>query len=86
MKCLKHDDIVAPFPMSSIQAAEVLRYYKIIADVMYIDGSHEYKAVICDLEEYRTLLKPGGIIWDDDYCDGWPGVIKAVDEFSLKRK
>ena len=82
MKCLNHDDIIAPFPMSSLQAAEVLRHYEIKADVMYIDGSHEYKAVASDLEEFKTLLKPDGILWGDDYCDAWPGVIKAVNEFS----
>ncbi len=83
MKSLSHHDIIAPLPISSVQAAEVLRYYKILADVMYIDGSHEYKAVLSDLEEYQTLLKPGGIMWGDDFT-GWPGVEKAVIEFSSK--
>jgi hypothetical protein len=84
MKCLGHDDIISPFPMSSVQAAEVLRHYGIMADVIYIDGSHEYKAVMSDLEEFKTLLKPGGILWGDDYGGAWLGVTKAVDECSLK--
>ena len=70
--------------MSSVQAAEVLRHYNIMADVMYIDGSHEYKAIASDLEEFKTLLKSNGILWGDDYCDAWPGVVKAVNEFSVR--
>jgi hypothetical protein len=84
MKSLGHHDIVAPFPMSSVQSADVLSYYNIKADVMYIDGSHEYQAVKMDLETFRPLLKPGGIMWGDDYSSNWPGVKKAVDEFALQ--
>jgi hypothetical protein len=84
MKCLKNDDIIAPFPMASVQAADVLKHYKIMADVMYIDGSHEYRAVMTDLEEFKDLLKPGGILWGDDYDQHWPGVMRAVAEFSIK--
>ena len=81
MKFLGNHDIVAPFPMSSVQAADVLSYYNIKADVMYIDGSHEYQSVKADLETFRPLLKPGGVMWGDDYSEAWPGVKRAVDEF-----
>ena len=86
MKLLGYNDKVIPFPMPSIQAADVLSYYNISADAMYIDGSHEYKSVIDDLETYKKLLKPGGILWGDDYDNYWPGVKQAVDEFSNKYK
>lgn len=77
MKLLHHDDVVAPFPMSSAQAVDVLNYYKIQAHAVYIDGSHEYHAVLADLHAYKPLIVPGGIIWGDDY--EW--VKRAVTDF-----
>jgi len=73
---------VAPFPISSLQAVDVLKNYKIEADLIYIDASHEYKPVKDDINMYWSLLKNGGSIIGDDYQGGWPGVIKAVDELS----
>lgn len=80
MKALGIDDKIAPFPMSSMQAVDVLQYYGIKAHGMYIDGSHEYEAVRADLELYWRVLAPDGIMWGDDY--GLAGVKKAVDEFA----
>lgn len=82
VKYFKHDDIVAPFPISSMQAAEVLEYHNIKADLIYVDASHEYDAVIQDIITYWNLLKTGGTMIGDDYMPNWPGVIKAVDELS----
>ncbi len=77
-----HHDIIAPFPISSTQGADVLEYYNIKADIIYIDAAHEYEAVKVDIEKYWALLKPGGVIFGDDYLlPNWPGVVKAVDEF-----
>lgn len=79
-------DIIAPFPMSSVQAADVLKHYKISAHVMYIDAAHEYEAVKQDLATYHPLLQPGGIMWGDDYApQNWPGVVRAVSEFAKEK-
>jgi hypothetical protein len=86
MKSLGHHDIVAPFPISSQQAMDILNYYNIKADVIYIDASHEYKPVKDDMDQYWTLLKTGGSMIGDDYNMNWPGVIKAVNEFSTQTK
>jgi len=54
-------------------------------DWVYIDGDHTYEAVRDDLEAFRRVVRPGGIIAGDDYGDaGWwkDGVTKAVDEFA----
>jgi hypothetical protein len=51
----------------------------VIADLIYIDGSHEYEDVISDIDSYLPLVRKGGIFFGDDYY-GWPGVAKAVDE------
>jgi hypothetical protein len=85
MKARGHDDVVAPFPISSVQAAEVLKYYGIRAHVIYVDASHEYDAVLADLEAYKDLVREGGILWGDDYGhELFPGLAKAVDEFAAK--
>jgi hypothetical protein len=55
------------------------------ADLIFIDGNHQYADVSWEIEHYRTLLTPGGIICGHDYdwpsigC-GQPGVTKAVNE------
>jgi hypothetical protein len=58
-------------------------------DIVYIDGSHEYDVVKQDIENYATMLMPGGILVMDDascfmnmppfsqdkgYNRCWPGI------------
>jgi len=81
VKYFGHDDIVYPFPISSIQAAEVLTHYGLKADLIYIDASHEYEPVKADITAFWPLLNDGGIMIGDDYLPNWPGVVRAVDEF-----
>ena len=73
-------DVIAPFPLSSQQALEVCKYYKLEADVIYIDASHEYEAVKSDIEGWMQVLKNGGTMFGDDYSQAWPGVVRAVNE------
>lgn len=77
---LGHDDVVCPLPLSSAQAVEVLRYYNVKADIIYIDAAHEYDAVKQDIQNYWTLMSSGGIMFGDDYTGYWSGVVRAVDE------
>jgi SAM-dependent methyltransferase len=72
--------VVTPFPQTSSNAAEILRRWGCVADLVYVDGSHEYQDVKSDLSAYWQLLRPGGIIFGDD-CT-WPGVEKATQEFT----
>jgi Methyltransferase domain len=81
MKLLGHDDIVVPFPMSSIEAARVLSFSGAKFLSAYIDAAHEYRSVKNDLESYFPLIENGGVLCGDDYEPGWSGVIRAVDEF-----
>ncbi len=82
VKSLGHDESIVPLPLSSIQAAEVLTYYKLEPDIVYIDASHEENAVRADINAYFPLVKKGsGVMFGDDY-KSWPGVRKAVDAFA----
>lgn len=50
------------------------------ADIVFLDGSHEYEDVKWELENYSKLVKPGGCLSGHDY-NIFEGVNKAVDEF-----
>lgn len=50
-------------------------------DFVFLDGDHRYDTVVAEIEQYRLLLKDGGILAGHDYSHGdWPGVKRAVDE------
>lgn len=78
--------VVAPLPISSVQGAQVLAHYGCAADAVYVDGAHEYDAVLADLDAYWPLVRTGGVIFGDDYCDEWPGVVAAVEAFAAARR
>lgn len=77
-----HTDVIAPFPISSTQAADVFSYYKMKFDLIYIDASHEFSAVTADMHSFWPLLRPHGFMFGDDYDNFWEGVKKAVNTFS----
>jgi hypothetical protein len=56
----KHTGVIAPLPLSSIAAADVLAYYKLAPHVVYVDAAHEYESVRADVATYWRLLRPGG--------------------------
>lgn len=82
VKSLGHHDVIAPFPVSSCQGAAVLRHYGIRAHALYLDASHERRAVLQDLATWRPVVRDCGVMWGDDYCEAWPGVKAAVDEYA----
>jgi hypothetical protein len=51
-------------------------------DFIYVDGSHDYTGVKNDLEKYYGLVKEGGVFGGHDFVNWYPGVIKAVCEFT----
>lgn len=69
---------ICPMALPSSVAATVLKRRGILADVIYIDGSHEYADVKRDIEDYWPLVRPGGILFGDDY--GHPEVYQAVQD------
>jgi len=78
----KVSDIVAPLPMPSITAAEVLSNYGFIIDLIHIDGDHSYNSVVSDIKAWWPLLRPNGMMVFDDYGTiHFNGLTKAVNEF-----
>jgi hypothetical protein len=62
-------------------STEAVKYFKDEQfDFVYIDATHTHKAVCEDIACWAPKIKRGGLICGHDYCDGWPGVISAVQE------
>jgi predicted O-methyltransferase YrrM len=60
---------------------EAIHLINPIYDFVYIDGLHTYEQVYRDILNYKKLIKPNGFIGGHDYHpEGWPGVVKAVEE------
>ena len=49
--------------------------------LLVVDGDHRYPAVQSDLTLYGPKLRPGGVVFVDDYAAPYPGVVQAVDGF-----
>lgn len=48
------------------------------ADMVYIDGDHEYEGVKADLEAFYPIVKEGGLIFGDDKPYSY--VMRAVED------
>jgi len=70
-------DRIIPFPQTSLIAARYLWHHQIRAELIYIDGSHDERDVYADIHAYWPLLKPGGVLFGDDY-DSFEDVRRAV--------
>ena len=49
-------------------------------DFLFVDGDHEYEAVVTDIRAFLPFVRDGGIVAFHDYKRGKPGVPRAVDE------
>lgn len=72
-------EFVVPVPMPSQIGASYLKDFKLQAELIYIDGSHDEKDVYDDLTAYWDLLSPGGVVFGDDFP--WDSVSNAVKAF-----
>lgn len=80
------EDYLCPLPMDSRGAARYLADRGVVADLLYIDASHEAGDVYQDLVLYWEVLRPGGWLLADDYHAGmFPGVVQDVDRFAAER-
>jgi len=71
-------DVINPIRKRSHDAA--MSYKNRSLDFIFLDGSHEYKDVLLDLQLFYPKLKRGGIIAGHDYVN-FESVWTAVHEF-----
>jgi len=76
------EDVILPLPMTSTAAANYLLTRNVQVDCIYIDASHDEEDVYNDAKKYWKLLRPGGIMFGDDYSPRYPGCVRAVNHFA----
>jgi predicted O-methyltransferase YrrM len=79
-----HQDIIVPLPQTSDNAIQILRDLRLRPQLIYIDAAHEYDPVKKDLSNYFPILADGGVMVGDDFRKSWPGVVKAVEEYTTE--
>lgn len=77
-------DLIVPFSITSVAAAEVFREIEFAPDLIYIDGDHTSRGFRTDLELYWDILRPGGALIGDDF--DWQEVHMNVLEFAFLQK
>ena len=78
------EEIIIPFPQTSVLASRFFQLNNVKADMIYIDASHDERDVYDDLNNYWEILNIGGTIFGDDYDQYWPGVRLGVNNFISK--
>jgi len=59
---------------------DIVRTWTTPIDVLFIDASHEYPAVLRDFETWLEFLKQDGVIAFHDANGKWPGPTRVVQE------
>ncbi len=54
-------------------------------DLVFIDGNHGYENVHSDSRQAFRMLRPGGVILWDDYCEEFPSVVRCLNEIHASR-
>ena len=62
-----NSEMVFPPPMDSANAALLLRDFRFLADLIYIDAAHDYDSVLADIARFLPLLSANGVMFSDDY-------------------
>ena len=61
---------ITPVPMMTTDGAALLSAHHVRADLIYIDADHHKEPCKADILAYRPLLRPGGIMFGDDFYLG----------------
>lgn len=69
--------------MTSNAASMCLLEFNTQPQLVYLDGSHKFDAVLDDLNKWWPIVKHGGVLCGDDFT--WPGVRGAVEVFAKER-
>jgi hypothetical protein len=75
-------DYITPIRSLSKEASE--KFEDESLDFVFIDAGHSYEDVYEDLRCWFPKLKKGGYFAGHDYSYAWPGVMKAVVEWSVE--
>lgn len=70
---------VCPVHLPSLEAARVFQaigYTRF--DMVFIDASHDYQDVKADIQAWKPLVRPGGLLCGHDW--GHPPIVQAVRE------
>lgn len=58
---------IFPLTINSSSAAGILKFFNQKADLIFVDGAHEFNDVKSDIELYFPLLTQRGVMFGDDY-------------------
>ncbi|MBM4107710.1 MAG: class I SAM-dependent methyltransferase [Phycisphaerae bacterium] len=67
-------------PVSGDSALSALRFAEGSVDLVFIDATHHYPAVLTDARAWWSRLRWGGVMLGHDYRAEFPGLVRAVDE------
>lgn len=59
---------------------EVIKFFKMEIDALFIDGDHKYESVSKDFINWSPLVKNGGYLMFHDYLEDFHGVFQCVEE------
>lgn len=71
-------EIVTQIVAPSVQAAELFTNESLA--FCFIDAGHDHSSVAADITAWFPKVRIGGLLAGHDYGNGWPGVIRAVNE------
>ena len=75
-------DYIEVMRASSAMASRV--FPSLSCDFVYLDASHDHDNVYQDLTLWWPKVKNGGTLAGHDWSSNWPGVVSAVNQFSLE--
>ncbi len=71
-------DLVNPYQGAS---AHVAGWWRNPVGLLFIDATHTYDGVKADLDAWLPHVVSGGVVALHDWCDRFPGVARAAEEF-----
>ena len=77
---------VVPIVNTSAEGAILLGAAEVVADIIYVDASHTFRAAYQDICDYWPLLRKGGVMLVDDlttYPDVYAAMLRFVAEQGL---
>ena len=86
MKSRGLQERVVPIVNTSAEGAILLKAAEVVADIIYIDASHTFRAAYQDICDYWPLLRKGGVMLVDDlttYPDVYAAMLRFVAEQGL---